>query len=188
MFGNGNPGFCQRHIKGGSRGAQRILQGQMPLTSAPSASKAKKGGSRKVSIQCKACGQVCFSCKMPACSDAVPQCFALFTAEQRCMHVALYLQGSAKVAPVCLLYPRGVMVHSKPLNHCGMAMQTGHNSKNKICPMYTATHRQAVDEVSTTDITTEPVEFSDLPCRRPLPPAVWSHRAGYACRGNQYGL
>lgn len=78
MFGNGNSGFRLRHIKGGSRGAQWILQGQAGALGPPSASKGKKGGgARKASIQCKACGG------------------------------------------------------------------TGHNSKNKICPMYNATHQAA---------------------------------------------
>ena len=55
MYGDGNAGFCKRVIKAGT-GKRALLEGGgAPLLAG---TKSRKGGARKSTIQCKACGQV----------------------------------------------------------------------------------------------------------------------------------
>ncbi len=56
MYGEGGPGFGDRHIKARAGGAARLLSGR--ATAAAMAAKlGRKAGTRKVGITCKACGQ-----------------------------------------------------------------------------------------------------------------------------------
>ncbi len=56
MYGDGNAGFGTRRIRAGSGSRKALLEGAGPQLFA--GAKARKGGARKSTIQCKACGQV----------------------------------------------------------------------------------------------------------------------------------
>jgi hypothetical protein len=56
MYGEDNGGFGTRRIRAGTGRKKAMLEGGGPLLFA--GAKARKGGTRKSTIQCKACGQV----------------------------------------------------------------------------------------------------------------------------------
>ena len=56
MYGDDNGGFGTRRIRAGTGRKKALLEGGGPLLFA--GAKARKGGTRKSTIQCKACGQV----------------------------------------------------------------------------------------------------------------------------------
>ena len=56
MYGDDNGGFGTRRIRAGTGRKKALLEGGGPLLFA--GAKARKGGARKSTIQCKACGQV----------------------------------------------------------------------------------------------------------------------------------
>lgn len=56
MYGNGGPGFGDRHIRGGAgKGAALLSKGG---GAAIAAKLGRKQGTRKAGVTCKACGQV----------------------------------------------------------------------------------------------------------------------------------
>ncbi|CAL8462032.1 g1563 [Coccomyxa elongata] len=64
MYGDGNAGFCRRVIKAGT-GKRALLEGGGPPLLA--GTKSRKGGARKSTIQCKACGQTGHNSKNKLC-------------------------------------------------------------------------------------------------------------------------